>query len=211
MESSARSISVTGHGSALTAPDTAVAHVSVECLEPTVAGAFRGSEDRLTAVVNALHAAGVQPVDVATSGRSLRAERRWKDGNDAGLLGYVAQGGLRVVIRSLPQAASVLQEAMDAGGEQLRLESFSLSVSDPAEAVRRARDAAWTDAVDRARQLAEASGTRLGEVLSVDEGSLPSPLPSPVFARAALAGGGAGVQPGEEEVTVSVAVRWAIA
>ncbi|MDP5227882.1 MULTISPECIES: SIMPL domain-containing protein [Arthrobacter] len=209
MESTQRAISVVGHGTAHATPDLATAQFTVECLADTVQEAFRASAACLDAVATALRVAGVDGKDLSTTGRSLRAERRWEDGNDVGLRGYVAQGGLSVTLRFLQDAPEALASAIDAGGASLRLNGFSLSVSDTTAAEREARDAAWADALARATQLAASAGVRLGEVLSVQESGDQSP---PIaFARAMAVGTPSGIEAGEEAITVSLAVSWAVA
>jgi len=211
MESQTRTISVTGHASAPAVPDIATAQLSIETLAGTVEQAFQESGRRLDGLRDALHAKGVEPRDIATTDRSLRAERKWRDGHDDGLLGYVARGTVRVTLRSLPAAAGVLQSAIAAGGEQVRLEGFSLEVSDPAPVRAQAREAAWQDALARASQLAASAGIVLGRVLSIEEGSAGGGLPPIAFARVAsapLADGA--IQAGEEDIPVSLSVSWSV-
>ena len=100
METPTRTISVTGHASAPAVPDIATAHLSIETLAGSVEEAFAQSGRTLDALRDALHSAGVEPRDIATTDRSLRAERKWRDGHDDGLLGYVARGTVRVTLRS---------------------------------------------------------------------------------------------------------------
>ncbi|MGO4453961.1 SIMPL domain-containing protein [Arthrobacter sp. RAF14] len=211
MESQTRTISVTGHASAPAVPDIATAQLSIETLAGTVEEAFARSGRTLDSLRDALHAAGVEPRDIATTDRSLRAERKWRDGHDDGLLGYVARGTVRVTLRSLPDAAGVLQSAIAAGGEQARLEGFSLEVSDPTSVRAQAREAAWRDAHSRASQLASAAGVTLGNVLRIDEGAAGGGLPPIAFARVASAPQADGaIQAGEQEIQVSLSVSWSV-
>jgi len=211
MESQTRTISVTGHASAPAVPDIATAQLSIETLAGTVEEAFARSGRTLDSLRDALHAAGVEPRDIATTDRSLRAERKWRDGHDDGLLGYVARGTVRVTLRSLPDAAGVLQSAIAAGGEQARLEGFSLEVSDPTSVRAQAREAAWRDAHSRASQLASAAGVTLGNVLRIDEGAAGGGLPPIAFARVAAAPQADGaIQAGEQEIHVSLSVSWSV-
>ncbi|QTF71068.1 SIMPL domain-containing protein [Arthrobacter woluwensis] len=212
METPTRTISVTGHASAPAVPDIATAHLSIETLAGSVEEAFAQSGRTLDALRDTLHSAGVEPRDIATTDRSLRAERKWRDGHDDGLLGYVARGTVRVTLRSLPAAAGILQSAIAAGGEQARLEGFSLEVSDPTAVRSQAREAAWQDALARASQLAASSGVTLGQVLRIEEGSAGGGLPPIAFARVAAAPQADGaIQAGEQEVQVSLGVTWSVA
>ena len=55
------------------------------------------------------------------------------------------------------------------GGEGVRIDSVSLTPSDPSYALRDARAAAFADALAKASQLAGLAGRMLGDLLWLDE------------------------------------------
>jgi uncharacterized protein YggE len=84
---------------------------------------------------------------------------------------------------------------------------------DPTGLVVRAREAAWADALDRARQLATLAGRELGEVLAIDE-TVGRPRPPGPMRMAAMAESDAGaamsLDAGEGSVVVSLTVGWSL-
>jgi uncharacterized protein YggE len=73
-----------------------------------------------------------------------------------------------------------------------------------------AREQAVADARRKAEIYAKATGVTLGAPLSITEGSAPVPLFKGRMAAAPMAVGGAAVAPGEETLSVTVNVSWAI-
>ena len=86
-----------------------------------------------------------------------------------------------------------------------------MTVSDPSAAAAAAREAAYAEALDAARQLADLAGATLGpalEIVTVDHAGGPVPM-----ARMALASAkefDAGLVPGARDVSVTLRVRFAL-
>ena len=123
--------------------------------------------------------------------------------------GFVAEIALTVRMPQVAAAGALLTECIEAGGEHARLDSTSFEHADPSGLLVAAREAAFGDAVARARQLAKLAGRRLGPVLMVEE-SIPGFAP---MARDAVAlrmkAESAPVEPGSLDASVTLLVRWA--
>ena len=151
---------------------------------------------------------GVADSDIRTSGLNVRAELAWREGEGQRVTGYVAASTLTVKLRDLGSASAAISEAVDAGGNDVRLNGVELTFSDDAAVQARAREAAWLDALSTATQYAQLASARLGRVLSVSEdGPARGPVPLPRMQRAAAVDS-LSVEAGNSVVDVAVTVEW---
>lgn len=207
----ARSIVVVGTGSASAAPNVATAQVGVDTQSASPEDATRQNDERMSAVVEALKAAGIAESDIQTAYYSMYAEQRYRPdtGEPTGEFTYRVSNSVSVKIRDLSKVGEILSEAVKAGANNISGVYFSIEDTSALEA--EARQKAVTDAKARAQSLAQLSGVELGEVVIVSEviGS-----PSPIFyERAAIGlggGGGAPIQPGQLEVNMQIQMSFAI-
>jgi uncharacterized protein YggE len=119
-----------------------------------------------------------------------------------------------VLVRELRQAGEVLGAVVDAGGNAVRLGSVRLQIGDPDAVLREARTDAFDEARAKAQQYAAASGRRLGEVVSVREGTGGGQSTRDAGLSQAYALRDLSVVPvrrGSESVTVRVSLVWAFA
>ncbi len=181
-------VTVTGSGWADAAPDVAVVSIGVECRRDTVEAAYAAAGSALAAVTAALRGQGVAPADLRTAGLNVRAEMVWREGEGQRVAGYVAASTLAVQLRDVAAASRMISEATAAGGNDVRLNGLTFSISDPSAVKERARAAAWEDARAAAAQYAALASATLGSVLSVSE--LPAgqgPIPVAGIQRMAAA------------------------
>jgi uncharacterized protein YggE len=201
-------ISIVGQGFAAGAADVCRVSLVATALRPTVGAALGDSEQATRRVREALAAAGVAGADAATSGVSVHAEEDYSGQRGPTLLGYRAEHGLEVVLRDLAAAGRILGDAVAAGGDAVRLNGLSFAVEDDAGLRARAREAAWTDAVRAGEQLARLAGGALGAVRSINEtpvhgGGDPRPMATRAEAVTEI-----GLQSGDIDVRIALAVVW---
>lgn len=202
------SVTVTGSGWADAAPDVAVVSIGVECRRDSVEAAYSAAGSALAAVTAALHGQGVAPADLRTAGLNVRADLVWREGEGQRVAGYVAASSLAVQLRDVAAASRMISDATAAGGNDVRLNGLTFSISDPSAVKERARAAAWEDARAAAAQYAALASATLGSVLSVSE--LPAgqgPVPVAGIQRMAAAES-VSVEPGESRVDAAVTVVW---
>jgi uncharacterized protein YggE len=204
----ARTVTVTGFGTAEAAPDLLALSIGVECRRDTAGDAYAAAGEASAAVTRALRRRGTQDRDIRTSGLNVRADVVWQEGRGQQVTAYVASSMLSVRLRDLAAGSGAIAAAVEAGGNDVRLDGVQLGFADAAAVMALARDAAWADARVAAGQLAGLAGAELGEVVSVHQHPVPS-APVPVggmqraFAADALA-----VESGESSVSTSVTVEW---
>jgi uncharacterized protein YggE len=115
---------------------------------------------------------GVAAADAATRTISVAMEQDWSE-KPPRTTGFRAEHALTVTVRDIARLGEVMGAALAAGGDDVRLDGVEFAIADDAALRERAREAAWTDALSRAEQLARLAGRRLGPVLDVIEGVPP--------------------------------------
>src|SRR5262245_12205998 len=209
------SIIVSGTGSAVGVPDQLQFSFTAHATASDVSGALAQASSATRRVLSALAELGVPRKDVQTAGLALRPVYDYSSDGPPVITGYAASQNHSVLVRELPQAGEALSAVVRAGGNAVRLGSVRLQIGDPDALLREARTAAFAEAKSKAQQYAAASGRRLGEVVSVREGtargqSTPDPgLSEDLALRGKLRA--VPVRRGSEEVTVRVSLVWAFA
>jgi uncharacterized protein YggE len=206
-------IMVQGTGKVGVRPDIAVAVVGVEARAPKLADATADVARRMTAVLGGVKALGVADRDLTTVAYSvepLTAPQTRADEQPPRIAGYRVANAVQIKVRKLDDLGRVLEAALGAGANTLR--GLHFTVDDPAAAEAEARARAVRDATAKARQLADAAGVKLGDLVFLSEGVAP---PRPVFrefSRAAMAPAMAPgpVETGEQDITVTVEAHFSI-
>jgi uncharacterized protein YggE len=206
----ARTVTVTGFGTAEAAPDLLTLSVGVECRRDSAGDAYAAAGEASAAVTGALRSRGVPGRDIRTSGLNVRADVVWQEGRGQQVTGYVASSMLSVRLRDLAAGPGVIAAAVEAGGNDVRLDGVQLGFADAAAVMALAREAAWADARAAAAQLAGLAAAELGEVISVRQHPVPSsPVPVGGMQRA-FAADTMAVESGESGVSTSVTVEWGL-
>lgn len=203
-----RTITVTGTGTAEAPPDLLTMSVGVECRRDSVGAAYADAGTASAAVSGALRRHGVADADIRTSGLNVRPEFVWRDGGGQQLTGYVTSNVLTVRLRQVSAASAVIAAAVDAGGNDVRLNGLEFGFSDESAIASLARDAAWQDAAAKAEQFASLASAQLGAVMCVAEHpDAAGPVPVDRIQRAA-ASETTSVEAGHASITASVTVVW---
>lgn len=206
--SAARTVTVTGSGSATVVPDRARLSVTVRQQSDSVAEALAGVDAgvRRAGAVATEQLGGSQRV-------SSRGFQVWPSHDHRGQPnGFEARHTLSMACDDLTSAGRLLAALAAAIGDQLVIEGVSLTVADTAEALAEARAAAFEDARARAGQLAELGGARLGEVLMIeDRGTSDHDGGGPEgYYAVAKASGDVAFEAGERAMGVSLRATWAL-
>ncbi|MFC7450175.1 SIMPL domain-containing protein [Rhodococcus daqingensis] len=204
------SVTVVGHGSAAAAPDIMRITVSVEVRRPDVTSAFEQAGHAAQAVSEALRAAGVAPADVSTTGLSVHADTVWQENQGQKVVGYIASTSLSVTLRDLSAPGQVIADCVGAGGDDVRLGGLELGIADQTGLLAQARDAAFADALAKARQYAGLSGRELGKVVELSEDVDSPPMPRPMVRAMKASADGMPIERGETELSATARVRWTL-
>ncbi len=203
-------ISVSGTGRATAEPDLVLLQLGVEVERRTVAAAREAAAASQQAIIEALKANGVDEKDIQTVRFSVQP--RYDSPNRVRVLsGYNVSNVVSITVREIDKASAAIDAAVAAGGDSVVVQGISFAIDDPTDLREEARRAAVEDAKERASQLADAAGVKLGRPISiVESGFTPFPqlgIGGELFARADTA---TPIQAGELDIVVSVNILYAI-
>ncbi len=181
-------LSVVGIGEVKSKPDIAKATLGIEVRGESAEAATAQANQQMTAVVNALKAAGVADKDLRTNEFSVSYERDYtppppvviqlpaagKKGEPAVVPQaaepkgqYRVSNTVEVVVRDVAKTSAVLSAATNAGANNVWGVSFDIENKDPLHA--KAREEAIAKAKANAQQLATLSGVALGRIVTIDD------------------------------------------
>jgi len=200
-----RTVTVNGSGRASVSPDVVRLDLRVGHDADDVAAALAGAAEGITKVGAVVRDHGVADADIRTLDAGVN--QRWDNTGTA--VGFQAQQRLAVTVRRLESVGEILEAAASAVGNALLVDQVRLDVSDRSDGLRRARDAAFADARDKAEQYAVLSGAQLGAVLGVAEaGAIPVQRREMKLMAASMDAGGMPVEGGDLDLGASVTVTW---
>ena len=200
-------IVVSGTGRVAVVPDVAELRLGVNVSRPSVAVARSAAAEAMTAILDAVVAAGVARRDVRTTLLSVQPRYDYRDNKAPTLVGYDLNNIVEVTARDLADLGAIVDGALSAGATSL--DGLTFRVDDPREAERAARVAAVAEARSRAEVLAEAAGVTIAGVADIVEGGPPPTWPQPKAARMLQAAdAGTPVEAGTTEIAVTVTVTF---
>jgi uncharacterized protein YggE len=206
-----RYITVTGVGMVSVVPDAVRFNATVSALASTNAAALSSVSKSTAAVRAALKDKGIAVKDIRSANISVYPEYNWTQEAGTKITGYRASQSFDVLIRKASTAGTIVEAIVNAGGDNVQLGGVIPVTLNPSLATEEARAAAVANAKSKASSYAKLLGTSIGKVLSLEEQSSPiysSPFP---MAKAGAADAAAvEIDLGEQDVTVTITVRWAL-
>jgi uncharacterized protein YggE len=205
-----RHVTVTGVGTINVVPDAVRFYPSVTALANKSSEALATASKTASAVRAALRNAGIATKDIKSSNLSVYPEYNYTQDRGSVIVGYRATQSFTVVIRKADIAGKVVEDVVNAGNENVTINGIVPFITKGSAAMEDARAAAVADARSRASSYAKLLGTSLGKVVYLQENSAPSySLPMLGVAKAED-GSTPQIDLGEEEVSVSITVRWVL-
>jgi len=202
-------ISVTGEANVSVPPDLAQIDAGVATDAKTAREASDANNAAMGKVLLALKGAGIDEKDYQTSRLSLQpqyATSSKASERAPGIVSFRASNRVTIKVRDVAKVASIIDVLVGAGANDIG--GINFTVTQASKLLDEAREQAIADARRKAQIYAKAAGVTLGEPIAIaEEGSA-----TPMF-RGKVAGGmvaSAPVAQGEETLSVSVSVSWAI-
>ena len=207
---STRYITVSAEGTVKVAPDAVRLTATASAVAATNKEALAATSTSAAAIRKALIAAGVSTKDIATQNISVYPEYKYDTNGGSSLVGYRGSQLFSVVLRAAANAGAVVDAVVAAAGDSVQINSVSPFLLDAAKAAESARAVAVKNAKAKATSYAKLLGVKLGRVNYLSENGSPS-ISVPVFAAAAKAEDASTVVDlGQQDVTVSITVQWAL-
>ena len=206
-------ISVSGEASVSIAPDLAQVEGGVTSEAKTAREASDANNAAMGKVLLALKSAGIEEKDYQTSRLSLQPQyAQATQGRTVSpqITGYRASNRVTIKVRDVTKVANVIDTLVGAGANEVG--GINFIVSQASKALDEARAKAVADARRKAEIYAKAAGVTLGEPLSITEEGAAPPVVFRSKMAAPMAAGNAPtpVAPGEELLSITVNVSWAI-
>jgi hypothetical protein len=200
-------ISVTGEATISAAPDLAQVDGGVTSEAKTAREASEINNVAMAKVLLALKGAGIAEKDFQTSRLSLQPQNAPNRTGPAAIVSYRASNRVTVRVRDVTKVANVIDTLVAAGANDIG--GIDFIVSGASKLLDQAREQAVEDARRKAEIYAKAAGVTLGSPLSISEGG-GGPMPIQFRAKAMAAAAPTPVAQGEETLSVTVNVSWAI-
>jgi uncharacterized protein YggE len=201
-------ISVTGEAHISVPPDLAQIDAGVTSEAKSAREASDANNAAMGKVLLALKGAGIDEKDYQTSRLSLQPQNSIpKQGAPSTIIGYRASNRVTIRVHDVTKVAGVIDTLVGAGANELG--GINFMVSQASKLLDDAREQAVADARRKAEIYAKAAGVTLGVPISISEAGAAQPM---FRAKMALpmAAAPAQIAQGEETLSVSVAVVWAI-
>ena len=204
-----RYINVSATGSVKVTPDTVRINASVSFVGTTSSVAQSTSAATASAIRAALKSNGVDAQYIKSQNLTIYPEYNYTTDKGSVLIGYRASQSFEIIVRNAKNAGTVVDAIVAAGGDKLNLDGVTPYVFDNTTATNAARTDAVTRAKAKAAHYAKLLGVKLSSDTSLDETTSPSPYPI-MMATAKMDSGATQIDLGQQDVSVSVAVKWAI-
>jgi uncharacterized protein YggE len=205
-----RYITVSATGSITVVPDAvriiaAVTQIGVSSEEALAKSSLAASELRKALAIN-----NVLAKDIATQFININPEYSYpQDGGKPVLKGYSASQTFVVTIRAANSAGVIIETILDVGNDSLTISGVTPFILNSNTFTESARAAAVKNAKVKASSYARFLGVKLGKVVFLDEFSIPSEL-TVAYSSTTTSDSATQVDLGQQNVSVSVKIRWSI-
>jgi uncharacterized protein len=203
-------VSVTGTGKSLIAPDRFSFQVGVQTVANTVDEAVTENNRRVAAVIAALKKAGATDKDIQTANFNIYPQQDYQEGRLPRILGYQVTNHVNVRSEKIDDAGKLLGIAIAAGVNTSS--GLQFQVSDPRKGREIGLKAAFDDARAKATLLAQAAGRSLGRAIVISEGvqhpQPPQPMMRAMAMEARVGNADVPVEAGTEELSFTVSVTF---
>ncbi|MEO8065699.1 MAG: SIMPL domain-containing protein [Candidatus Doudnabacteria bacterium] len=209
-------ISMSAEGKASATPDLATINVGVVSSSTTAKLVQDDMTLKANKITDFVKQQGIASKDITTSNFSVYPSYDYQNGKNT-INGYQGSQSISVKVhgvdKSTDNLSKILAGAVLSGGNQIQGVQFSFD--DPDNLKQVARKQAIDKAKQKAQELADATGLKLGRIVSISENNAGYPTPMPY--ATGMGGGGSDVksvaptiEPGSQDVTATVSITFEI-
>jgi uncharacterized protein YggE len=197
-----RSITTRGVGRITGTPDTVTVQIGVSTQASSAKAALDANNTKANTLIELLRRNGVAAKDLHTSQLSINPTYNDKA---ATITGYQVENTVQATLHDLSKAGALLDAAVGAVGNAVRIQQISFSIGDDSTLRAQARAQAVSRAKAQATQLAQAAGVTLGSIRSLTEAvDAGTPVTYDMGSAAGTAAAAVPLQPGQQDITVAV-------
>ncbi len=167
-------VRVTGTGTVSVTPNLLVLRLTVHATGHQASAALASDNASTAAVLDALRAGGIAAKDLQTTDFAISPSYA---GTGSTLTGYSVDDTIVARVHAIASAGTLIDAAVQAGGNAVRIDSASFSVTHPLRAQGLARTLAVHQAIAHAKAIAAASGRTLGGICSLRDDTTSTTTP----------------------------------
>ncbi len=212
-EKTEKTVRVTGTGIVAGTPDVVVLSIGVSLERDSVKQARTEAAEAMAGVIESLKGNGLLDPDIQTQHFSIYQQFDYIKGQRE-FRGYSVTNTVSAKIRDLDTVGNVIDDAAEAGGDLVEINSIQFTIDDTTKLKMQARVAAMQDAQAKAQTLATEGGVSLGKPISISEsGDFYVPRSANLefaFADDAAAAVETPIQSGQLQIRVTVNVIYEI-
>ena len=204
-----RYITVSAQGTIKVTPDAVRLSATVSAVASTSKDALAAANMTATAVRAALKAAKIYTKDISTQSVTVYPEYKYANDGTSTQIGYRGSQSFIIVVRAADTAGSIVDSLVATGGNNLQINGATPFVLDSTKSLDAARAAAVKSAKSKATSYASLIGVKLGKVNYLVENSAPTNY-TPVMSVAKAESDATVIELGQQDVTISITVQWAL-
>jgi len=186
-------VSVSGVGKVYLTPDIAYVLVGVHSESESVLEALNKNNKDAKAISDTLQEMGLEVRDIQTTAFNVFPQQKYGPNGEMQGTYYVVENSVYITVRDLEELGKLLDAVVRSGANSIN--SIIFDVEDKTAAYSQARKLAVQDAVAQAKELTEAAGVELGDLVNLSAYS--SGVPVPLYEGK---GGAMAMAPGEVPV-----------
>lgn len=209
-------VSFTAEGSVFAKPDIAQVTLGVKTdRKATAVDAVKENTEKMNEIITKIKDEGVEEKDIKTTSYNLNPSYDYIPARGRSeIKGYEVYQEVTIKIRDLDKIGSIIEVATTAGSNQVG--NISFTIDDMSEIKKQAREEAVAKAEQKAEEMAELTGIKLGRLVNVYENETPYP---PVYRNYALdmegigfGGGGPApeIQVGQNEINLNITLVYEV-
>jgi uncharacterized protein len=208
-----RTVTVTGEGKTQITPDIATYSFSVVTQGADPEKIQQDNTKKMNSAIAFVKQQGIKDADIKTTGYNLYPRYTYeRETGNSRIDGYELNQSVSIKIRDLTSIGKILSGLVSLGVNQAG--SLQYSIENPEGQRAAARQQAFANAYEKARQMARQNGVSIARVINFSETNFGGPI---LYERAypMMASGKGGdmaptTEPGSEETTVNVSVTYEI-
>ena len=204
-----RYISVSSVGTVKVTPDAVRLNASVSNISKVSKDALAAANVAVSKFRTAILANGIDKKYLASTTLTVYPEYNYTQEAGNVLIGYRASQSFEVVIRNAAKAGEIVDAVVASAGDLLAINGVTPFVYDNTKATEAARNSAVKNAKAKAASYAKLLGVKIGKIIYLQESSAPSSYPI-MMVQAKASDESTQIDLGQQDVSVSVATRWAI-
>ena len=202
-------ITVSAQGTIKVVPDAVRINATVTAVAATSKDALRATNKSAAAIRVALKSSKIDSKDIASQTVTVYPEYKYANDGTSTQIGFRGSQSFTIVVRAADTAGNVVDSLVAAAGDNVQINVATPFVLDSTKSLEAARAAAVKSAQSKAASYAKLIGVKLGKVNYLVENSSPSNY-APVMAVAKAESDATVIDLGQQDVTISVTVQWAL-